>query len=64
VKLFLKNKNNFLAKNHCEIQVRTICALYLINIHKVEEIDLDPTLLGKADPFMFRLSEWRCNCAS
>jgi hypothetical protein len=32
VKLFLKNRNNFFAKNHCEIQVRTIlvCALYLI----------------------------------
>jgi hypothetical protein len=31
-KLFLKNKNNLFAKNHCEIQVRTIlvCALYLI----------------------------------
>jgi hypothetical protein len=32
VKLFLKNKNNFLAKNHFEIQVRTIliCTLYSI----------------------------------
>jgi hypothetical protein len=33
VKLFLKNKNNFFAKNHREIHVRTIlvCALYSIN---------------------------------
>ncbi len=32
MKLFLKNKNNFFATNHCEIQVRTIlvCALYSI----------------------------------
>jgi hypothetical protein len=32
MKLFLKNKNNFLVKNHCEIQVRTIlvCTLYSI----------------------------------
>ncbi len=32
VKLFLKNKINFFAKNHCEIQLHTIlvCALYLI----------------------------------
>ncbi len=32
VKLFLKNKNNFFAKNHCEFQVRTIlvCTLYTI----------------------------------
>jgi hypothetical protein len=30
--IILKNKNNFFAKNHCEIQVRTIlvCTLYLI----------------------------------
>ncbi len=32
MKLFLKNKNNFFAKNYCEIQVRTIlvCTLYSI----------------------------------
>jgi hypothetical protein len=32
VKLLLKNKNNFFAKNHCEIQLCTIlvCALYPI----------------------------------
>jgi hypothetical protein len=32
LKLFLNNKNKFFAKNHCEIQVRTIlvCALYSI----------------------------------
>ncbi len=32
MRLFLKNKNNFFAKNHCEIQVRTIlvCTLYSI----------------------------------
>ncbi len=32
MKLFLKNKNNFFAKNHCEIQVHTIlvCTLYSI----------------------------------
>jgi hypothetical protein len=32
VKLLLKIKNNFFAKNYCEIQVRTIliCALYSI----------------------------------
>jgi hypothetical protein len=31
VKLLLKIKNNFFAKNYCEIQVHTIlvCALYL-----------------------------------
>jgi hypothetical protein len=32
MKLFLKNKNNFFAKNHCEIQVHTIlvCAFYSV----------------------------------
>ncbi len=32
MKLFLKNRIIFLAKNHCEIQVRTIlvCTLFLI----------------------------------
>jgi hypothetical protein len=32
VKLFLKNKNNFFAKNQCEIQLSTklVCALYSI----------------------------------
>ena len=30
--IILENKNNISAKNHCEIQVRTVvvCALYLI----------------------------------
>jgi hypothetical protein len=34
VKLFLKNKINFFAKNYCKIQVRTIlvCELYLIKL--------------------------------
>ncbi len=32
VKLFLKNKNNFFAKNHCEIQVRTILVYTLYSI--------------------------------
>jgi hypothetical protein len=32
VKSFLKNKNIFFAKNHCEIQVPTVlvCALYSV----------------------------------
>ncbi len=36
MKLFLKNKNNSFAKNHCEIQVCTIlvCTLYSIKYRK------------------------------
>jgi hypothetical protein len=36
VKLFLKNKIFFFAKNHCEIQVRTmlVCTLYSIKYSK------------------------------
>jgi hypothetical protein len=36
VKIFLKNKNNFIAKNHREIWVRTILVwtLYLIKYSK------------------------------
>ncbi len=36
MKLFLKNKNNFYAKNHCEIKLRIIlvCALYSIKYGK------------------------------
>jgi hypothetical protein len=42
VKLFLKNKNNIFAKNHCEIKVRTIlvCALYSIKYGKQSKKEL------------------------
>ncbi len=38
VKLFLKHKQYFFAKNHCEIQVHTIlvCALYSIKYDKFQ----------------------------
>jgi hypothetical protein len=57
VKLFLKNKINFFAKNHCEIQVRTILVgpLYAI------EYDT-PTALGIRLPAKYDNSklEWEC----
>jgi hypothetical protein len=50
VKLFLKNKNNIFAKNHGEIQVRTIlvCTLYSIKYVLTQVWIAISTNLGKS----------------
>jgi hypothetical protein len=49
LKLFLKNKINFFAKNHCQIQVHTIlvCALYSIKYSNLFKLTLLAIRLGR-----------------
>ncbi len=55
MKLFLKNKNICFAKNHCEIQVRTIlvCPLYSIKYGIQQAYEQN-----KATGDIFVLSPW------